>query len=152
MRLLTAFAVCLVSAIFPLINAEAYVGALAAVDGGSHVWAIALAAGSGQTCGKVIYYLTGRGSREWRWTRRRKASPKWQARAERWELRIQHRRWTAAAVLAVSAVVGLPPLAILSVIAGRMRFSLPIFVAVVFVGRTLRFAALFAGVAALDLT
>jgi membrane protein YqaA with SNARE-associated domain len=149
MLLLSTFGVCLLSAVFPPVNAEAYLGALAAIHHGSEIWLIAVAAALGQTCGKVVFFLLGRSSLNWAWVRKKTESAKWQARLARSQAMISGNRWSATALLLASAFLGLPPLAIISVIAGQLRAPLPLFVVAVFVGRTLRFAVVLGAVAAI---
>jgi len=150
MLLLSTFGVCLLSAVFPVVNAETYVGALAAVGGdASRLWPIALIGAVGQTIGKVAFFYLGRSSLNWRWVRRKTESPKWQARMARWQRRTHQNPATVFGLVSVSAVVGLPPLAIISVLVGQLRSSIVLFVVAVFAGRTLRFAAIFAGIATL---
>jgi membrane protein YqaA with SNARE-associated domain len=150
--LLSTFGICVVSALFPVVNAEAYLGALATMGDGSHLWGVAVAAGLGQTCGKLVFFHVGRSSLSWGWVRRKIDSPRWQARVARWQRRTHDNPWAVTGLIGVSALLGLPPLAIVSVLAGQLRAPVAIFAVSVFVGRTLRFAAVFAGVSALDLT
>ena len=150
--LLATFGICLVSAVFPVVNAEAYLGALSAVGDGSRMWAIAAAAALGQTCGKLVFFGLGRSSLGWAWVRRRTESPKWQERMAVWQRRARHGPWSVTGLIGASALVGVPPLAIVSVLAGQLRASLPVFVVAVLAGRTLRFAAVFAGISAASLT
>ncbi|MGH3315719.1 MAG: VTT domain-containing protein [Nocardioidaceae bacterium] len=150
MLLLSTFGVCLLSALFPVVNAETYVGALAAVGSdASQLWPIALIGAVGQTIGKVAFFYLGRSSLNWRWVRRKTETPKWQARMERWQARTHRNPATVFGLVSVSAVVGLPPLAIISVLVGQLRSSIALFIVAVFAGRTLRFAAIFGGVALL---
>ena len=149
--LLGTFGVCLVSALFPLVNAEAYLGALAAVGDGSRVWAVAAVAALGQTCGKLVFFGLGRSSLSWAWVRRKTESPKWQARTATWQRRTRDNPWSVTGLIGASALLGLPPLAIISVLAGQLRASLALFAVAVFTGRTLRFAAVFAGVSAVGI-
>jgi membrane protein YqaA with SNARE-associated domain len=150
MLLLSTFGYCLLSAVFPLANAEAYLGALAATDhGGSTVWLLAATASAGQTVGKVAFYSLGRSSLNWAWVRKKTETVKWQARLAKWQETIHGKRWAATALLLASAFLGIPPLAVVSVIAGQLKSPLPLFVVAVFVGRTMRFAALLGGVDAL---
>lgn len=140
--LATTFCYCIASALVPLINAEAYVGTVAAVFDGAGVWAVAAAAAGGQMVGKVIYFLLGRSSLSWTWVRKKTESPKWQAALARWQRRIGGRPWLAGLVLLVSAFAGFPPFAILSIIAGQLRVPMPLFVVVGLVGRFARFATI----------
>jgi len=151
MLLLATFGVCLVSALFPLVNAEAYVGAVAVAYPGAFLWSLAAVAALGQTCGKLVFYLLGQNSLNWRWVRRKIESPKAQARLAAWQRRTQDNPWTVTGLIGVSALLGLPPLAIISVLAGQLRAPVVLFTAAVFTGRTLRFAAVFAGIAAVGL-
>jgi membrane protein YqaA with SNARE-associated domain len=149
--LLSTFGICIVSALFPLVNAEAYVSALAAVGDGTQVWSVAAAAGLGQTCGKLVFFQIGRSSLGWAWVRRRTDSPRWQARLARWQRRTRDNPWSVTGLVGASALLGVPPLAIVSVLAGQLRASVVLFTVAVVAGRTLRFAAVFAGVSAVDL-
>lgn len=143
MGLLAAtFCYCIASALIPLINAEAYVGAVAATFTGHSIWLVAAAAAGGQMVGKVAYFLIGRNSLRWSWVRRKIESPKWQRTFLTWQRRIGGRPWLAAVLLLVSAALGFPPFAVVSVVAGQLRVPLTLFVVVGFVGRLLRFASL----------
>lgn len=143
--LLGTFGVSVASALLPLINIEAYLGAVAAGRVGA-VWPLATVAALGQMIGKVAYYLLGRSSLEWEWVRRRTDSPKFQARLATWQRRVGDRPLLGGLVIFASATVGLPPLAIVSVIAGSLRLSLPVFFVVGLVGRVLRFASILGAV------
>jgi membrane protein YqaA with SNARE-associated domain len=127
------------SALLPLLNAEVYLAALA-VSQPVPIWPLAIAAGLGQILGKLLYYLVGRSSLEWRWVRRHTDTPRFQELLSRWRARVDDRPLVGAALVLVSASTGLPPFAIIAVLAGTLRLSLPIFLAVGFVGRVLRFA------------
>jgi membrane protein YqaA with SNARE-associated domain len=149
MLLLTTFGICLLSAVFPLVNAEAYMGALAVTHQGSQMWLISASAAAGQTVGKIAFFLLGRSSLNWRWVRKRTETEKWQARLERWQARIHGNLWSATGLLLASAFFGIPPLAIISVVAGQLRAPLWLFTVAVLVGRTLRFVVVLGGAAVL---
>lgn len=125
----------------PFLNAEAYLAVLT-----THqvvpLWPLAIAAALGQMVGKVVYFLIGRSSLDWHWVVRHTESPRFQASLARWQHRIGGRPLVAGALVLVSATVGLPPFAIIAVLAGTLRTSLWVFVGVGFVGRTLRFASI----------
>jgi membrane protein YqaA with SNARE-associated domain len=148
--LLSTFCVALLSALFPLVNAEAYLAALAALGEHPGTWPVAAVAATGQTCGKVLFFQLGRSSLDWQWVRRRTDTPKWQAHLARWQRRSQGNPWASTGLVGASALLGLPPLAVISVLAGQLRVSLALFTVSVFVGRTLRFAAVLGGVALLS--
>ncbi|MFD2077690.1 membrane protein YqaA, SNARE-associated domain [Actinopolymorpha cephalotaxi] len=143
MGLLAAtFCYCIASALIPLINAEAYVGAVAATFTGQSIWLVAAAAAGGQMVGKVAYFMIGRNSLRWSWVRKKTESPKWQQTFLTWQRRIGGRPWLAGVLLLVSAALGFPPFAVVSVVAGQLRVPITLFVVVGFVGRLLRFASL----------
>lgn len=129
---------CLGSALIPVMNAEAY---LSVVAHDSHVWAPALGivAGLGQAGGKVLWYYAGRGSTRIPWIAKKLESPKWKATYDRWHLRTTGRPILATALLAVSGFSGFPPLAVMAVLFGALRFNVAVFAVTVFLSRSLRF-------------
>jgi len=145
------------SALIPLVNAEAYLGALAAtgVGGGqgdaATLWLLSFVAAVGQTIGKVIYYELGRSSLKWAWVRRKTETPKWQDRLTRWRAKVDSNRLGAGALVFAAASLGVPPLAVIAVIAGQLNINRYVFIANVLVGRTLRFAAVLFGVGLLGI-
>lgn len=145
--LLTTIGVCFVSALIPLVNAEAYLGGVSLLGGGSELWVLSAAAALGQMAGKVIWYQLGRSSLNWGWVRRKTDSAKWRSRFETWQRRTRGNPWLAGLLVFASALVGLPPFAIISVLAGQLRVPLILFVLTGFVGRLLRFAGILGGVA-----
>jgi len=146
--LAATFGFALLSAIVPIANIEAFLAAGTAA-GSSTWWALALVATAGQMLGKVGFYLLGRESTQWAWVRRRTAGGK----AERWLARLtltaERRPWSTWLVVAASAVVGIPPFAIVSVLAGQVRVPLVVFLVVGSAGRFVRFAAIVLGVESL---
>jgi membrane protein YqaA with SNARE-associated domain len=133
------FAWCFLSAIVPVVNAEVYLVGVA-VASSSPRWYLALAAAAGQVLGKVLFYLVGRGvldlprlrgrgTATGRWTRRLQTAQDWAGR----------HAWGPAALTGASAVVGLPPFAVVSLLAGTLRMRWWVFVLVGLGGRYLRF-------------
>ena len=168
-----ALAVGLVSATTALLPVEVYVLGVAATQPAGVALAVAVAAGAGQTAGKVALLLGARGAasprglrrfarprqhaattpgagwgvgqdagagvavaRSGLWAAAGRATCAVMAVAARW----LHSRWAPLVVL-VSAVVGVPPLMLLSVAAGVARVPVTRFAPACFVGRTLRFVA-----------
>ena len=154
-----------VSAVVPLLAVEAYVVAVAATNPAGVGVAVALAAAVGQTAGKSAIFLAVRSAGRSRWSRRihrhaleamGRAGPvapgqpgtsAW-ARAGRllrrltaWSLLVLSGPWGAAVVL-LAAVLGVPPLLVVSAAAGASRLPLPVFVAACLVGRSVRLVAL----------
>ncbi|SFP02386.1 hypothetical protein SAMN05421810_101724 [Amycolatopsis arida] len=136
-----------VSALLPVVNMEVYlVGVLAARP--DLPWAaMGVAAAVGQMVGKLCYFYAGRGGvRLGRRRLRRRADP---ARAGRWATDVRRfrdavalRPVAAGAILFLSAGTGVPPFAVLAVVAGAAGMPAPRFVVLGLAGRTLRFCAL----------
>lgn len=145
-QLLTTLGVCFVSAFIPLINAEAYLAAITAADQQVSVWSLALAAAIGQMLGKIVWYEAGRHSLRWKWIRKRLETPKWRVRYTKWEGRVTGRPIVSALVLLASAFIGVPPFAVLSVLAGQLRMPFGLFVVAGLIGRLGRFALVVAGI------
>jgi membrane protein YqaA with SNARE-associated domain len=153
---LSFFGLGLVSAFLPFVNAEAAaVGAAAKESQGWFVLVVVLALG--QTLGKVLIFVGVRRGGRWtsRWTHGRApaAVDTVEVEARRW------RRWrralralTVAMVASIerpvigplvffaSALVGIPPLLGVAVVAGASKASLPVFTTAVVVGRVGRFS------------
>lgn len=147
MKLLaTTFFVSIASALVPLINIEAYIAGVGALVHHYGIWPVALVAAAGQTIGKVFWYEVGRTSMHWRYIKRQMERPAWQKRYDQVKTMTDERPWAGLGLLAVSAVTGFPPLAIMAVLAGQLRFHRLWFYGITFAGRTLRFAAVLGGV------
>ena len=73
-------------------------------------------------------------------------TPRWQQQYDKWTSRIDDRPWVGMALLFFSSTLGFPPLAIMAVLAGQLRFNRLWFYLTTFVGRALRFAAVLGGV------
>lgn len=148
--LLTLLLLGFTSALVPVINIEAYLALLAAVSDVGSVWVLALTAAVGQMFGKLLWYRIGASSLGWGWVRRKVEKPKAQARLELWRARTHQRPVVAGALVFVSAVTGLPPFAVLSVVAGQLRMNLTLFLGLGLLGRWVRFAAVLGGVSWLE--
>lgn len=135
------------SALVPIINIEAYLGVRATVAAMDSVWLMALLPAVGQMAGKTVWYFLGASALHWRWVRRRVEKPKNAARLELWRARTHDRPVLAGALTLVSAYSGLPPFAILSVIAGQLRMNLVLFLTLGLLGRWLRFLTILGGAA-----
>lgn len=138
-----------VSALVPLINLELYLLGLLATTAPEHTWLVALAAAVGQTAGKLVYFESARLAARWPRLRRvlaRRRGGAGQARppgrVARWVHSIADSQPTVAAVVAVSAVVGIPPLLAAAGVAGTTRLRTWLFVVVCLLGRWLRFGLL----------
>ena len=143
---LTLFALGFASALVPIINIEAYLAVRAAVTEVGSVWTLSFVAAVGQMVGKLIWYQIGASSLGWGWVRRKVEKPKARARLELWRSRTHERPVLAGTLVFVSALLGLPPFAILAVVAGQLRMSLTLFLTLGFFGRWLRFVVVLGGV------
>lgn len=140
------------SALVPVLNIEAYLAIREAVSEVESIWLIALAAAVGQMIGKLLWYQIGASSLGWGWVRRRAEKPKAQARLELWRSRTHERPVIAGTLVLVSAFSGLPPFAVLAVLAGQLRMSLTLFLSLGLLGRWLRFALVLGGMSWLEAT
>lgn len=136
------------SAVVPLANAEVYVATAEAVGAG-HAALVGASVGTGQAFGKSALFLAVRHGKRLPHFARRKV-----ATAPRWPRlrRISDRllvligsRWGWAITL-LAAVVGMPPLYPLAMIAGATRMPLLLFFGIVLLGRCTRFVLLAFGI------
>ncbi len=101
---------------------------------------LALAASPGQVTGEMLFYLLGIGAVRNPWLQRKAVAKgrfvEWIRRLVEWCAEHPTR---AFAVVAVSAVVGLPPIAATSVLAGTLRMRWWVFAPTTWAGRFVRF-------------
>ena len=155
--LLTSVGYGVLSAVVPVINAEAYVigSQVSAVAGPVP---IAVGVGIGQMFGKLILFLSVRQGKELRFIRhrreeaRREPVSKARARFRQGITRllelVGQKRWGLPIVL-LAAVVGLPPLYAVALLAGATAMRGLWFALLVLVGRVSRFVLLALGVGGL---
>lgn len=152
-----SLAMGLLSALVPFVNAEVYAVALGLKAGPLTAVFCAVALGVGQTGGKWVWFTSGRSGAQVHARRRARratlvpggagdgpagaADPAAAQERERLaglKARLQDRRSSAGLVL-LSASVGLPPLALVSVAAGATRMRPRDFLLCCLLGRTARF-------------
>ncbi|MCD4526258.1 hypothetical protein [Nocardioides sp. cx-173] len=146
---LWSFGVSIASALFPLINMEVILGGMAATVGDGHAFALAVAAGAGQTVGKIVWYELTRRSFDTEWVQKRLSGPKVSQSYLRWQQRIEGRPWFGGSIMLVSSFAGVPPLLVMAAVAGALKMRMYVFLPTIFVGRTLRFWLVLAGVESL---
>jgi len=138
------------SALIPILNVEAYLVVVAAKLDGISAWELAAVGGAGQGLGKVIWYYAGAHSLKLKWMQRKMDTEKWAASYAKWHERIVGRPVLAGVISFTSAVTGIPPLAVIAVLAGALRMNFLTFIVTVLVGRTIRFWLVLEGVGAVE--
>ncbi len=158
LALLTSLGYGVVSAIVPVVNAEAYVIAsqVSAVAGPVP---IAIGVGIGQTIGKILLFLGVRRGKDFPFVQHRRAQPDRvvgpaRTRVRRWISQllalVGQKRWGLPIVF-VAALVGVPPLFAVALLAGATKMRIGWFAVVVLVGRVARFVLVAHGVQILHL-
>jgi len=155
--LLTSVGFGVLSAVIPLANAEAYVIASQVSEMAGAV-PVAVGVGLGQTVGKLLLFFGVRRGRDFRFVKARRAAaanrPPGPARARARAVTVQllgligTKRWGLPIVL-VAAVVGLPPLYAVALLAGATKMRAVWFAGCVLVGRVARFVLVATGSAGL---
>ena len=143
---LAVFGLAVASALIPLINIEAII-ALAAAQGQAPTWILVLAATVGQMAGKLFWYYGGRELDRFGFVARRMERPRAKASLARWRLRTEGRPWFCAGLLLLSAATGIPPYAVVCVLAGTLRVPVAVFLVTGLLGRAVRFWAVIGGTA-----
>lgn len=137
-RLTALFLFALAAAFIPVLNVETYLVAQQMLIPGSLVLPVLIAA-LGQTLGKIGWYEAGRGATRWAWMAKRLDRPRFKERSEKLRVRLEGRPWLTSGVLLASSGVSVPPIAIMSVVAGHLHIHRGLFAGTVFVGRFVRF-------------
>jgi membrane protein YqaA with SNARE-associated domain len=143
---LLAFATGTASALLPVINAEVYAVAVAGRSQPGLALVLVVCLAMGQTLGKLLLFETARrgGGRLGRWVASRQTE-RGKRRTGRWSPQIKKAlgsRRTGHPLVLVSAALGLPPLAAISLAAGASGQRRWEFGALCLLGRTARFAVL----------
>ncbi len=159
LALLTSVGFGVLSAIIPIANAEAYVIAsqVSAIAGPIP---IAIGVGLGQTVGKILLFIGVRRGKDYPlFKHRTKVTPdkpvgrlRSRSRSSLSELLrlVGQERW-GLPIVGLAAVVGLPPLYAVALLAGATQMRLLSFALVVLAGRILRFVLVATGVASFHL-
>ena len=131
-----AFVVGAVSSVVPIISIDLFLIGLTVAAGATSAGPVVVLAAAGQLAGKLPIYYATRGVAALPGPQR--------ARLERVRARIARWRDAPHAVLATSAVLGLPPFSLVATAAGALAIRVRPFCAIVFAGRALRFAIVIA--------
>jgi membrane protein YqaA with SNARE-associated domain len=131
-----AFVVAAISSVIPFVSIDVFLVGIALAASSCFGPLVVVCAAAGQVVGKLPIYYATRGAAGLPGPQR--------ARVDR--LRAWLARWQRAprAVLAASAVFGLPPFALAATAAGALGIRVREFCAVVFAGRALHFAIVLA--------
>jgi membrane protein YqaA with SNARE-associated domain len=133
---LSYFGLAVASAVFPWMNAEIIVLSLPAVaHSRAALIALVVIATAGQMTGKCIVYCAGRKGDRILPSRLSSTLMKW---SERFETRPRR----AVALVLVSALTGLPPFFLITLVAGSVKMNLALFLTAGTAGRLVRFGAL----------
>jgi membrane protein YqaA with SNARE-associated domain len=129
---LSTFGVCLASGFVPLVNAELYLLAASAASPSYAALPLLVMGTLGQMTAKVVMYLGGQGVL-------RLPSRKFAKRMDEAAELMERWRGRTGTMVFASALIGLPPFFIVSVVCGAARFGLWRFVILGTIGRFLRF-------------
>ncbi len=129
------FGFAFVSGVIPFVlNIELYLLAVAALTDAPAAAIVGLAT-AGQTSAKLVLYFVGKGALNVRWVRKSASSKAAGAFAKR--------PGGGLSIVAISAIIGMPPLYAVSLVAGTLRLPLTAFTVVIIIGRLIRFAAVY---------
>ena len=129
------FGFAFVSGVIPFVlNIELYLLAVAAFTDAPAAAIVGLAT-AGQTAAKLVLYLVGRGALNIRWVKKGAASKAAGAFAKR--------PGAGLGIVALSSVVGIPPLYAVSLVAGTLRLPPAAFTVIIVAGRLGRFTAVY---------
>lgn len=148
LQLLVAFAVGIGSALLPIfINAELFVAGLGAtVDSRINLVLVIVSLVAATTIGKAfVFQLARQGSRKIRSVERKPPRNAFIAGIRRlsdWLLSLLDRQYVGALTAFVSSLTGVPPLAIVTIVAGASRQPQWLFLTMVFIGRMIQFLAI----------
>jgi membrane protein YqaA with SNARE-associated domain len=136
LALLVAALVGLGSALLPVVNAEAYAVVAA---GSAPALGVAFALAVGPTAGKLVLFESARrGTDRWKAQEETSRRARWTARVRPWLTSPR----TGPPVVLLSATLGLPPLAVVALVAGACGQPRRLFAALVLLGRGVRFAVI----------
>lgn len=136
------------SAILPIfLNAEAYVIASAALSSRDTLVLIIVSLVVGTIVGKAMVFELARQGKRKLDERGEPKPPRnrftaWVRRASDWMLGLLDRKWAGGLTVFASSLIGIPPLAVVSILAGLSKQPLWVFLTLVGVGRLIQFLAI----------
>jgi membrane protein YqaA with SNARE-associated domain len=129
------YLMCLVGGFVPIINAEVYLASVGAMSERAMVLPLVVVGTLGQMTAKTAIFLGGRGLLRLPKARDSERMRVVLAKARAW-------RGPIELFVFVSAVVGIPPFYIVSLLGGALDLSVARFIVVGFTGRLIRFLAI----------
>ena len=129
------YLMCLVGGFVPIINAEVYLASIGAMSERAMVLPLVVVGTLGQMTAKTAIFLGGRGLLRLPKARDSERMRVVLAKARAW-------RGPIELFVFVSAVVGIPPFYIVSLLGGALDLSVARFIVVGFTGRLIRFLAI----------
>ena len=123
---------CLVGGFVPIVNAEVYMASIGAMSERAAVFPLVVVGTLGQMTAKTMLFLAGRGLLKLPVARDSERMRVVLAKARSW-------RGPIELFVFVSAVSGIPPFYIVSLLGGALELSVARFVIVGFTGRLIRF-------------
>jgi membrane protein YqaA with SNARE-associated domain len=129
------FVVSIIAGLVPLVNTELFLAALVrlAVDRGSQLPGIVVAAATGQMIAKIGLYYAGMGLLEL-------PRGRYQAKIELARKKLERWKTQPYLIYALSSVLGVPPLYLTVLAAGAMKIRFAAFLVIGLLGRLVRFA------------
>ena len=129
------YLVCLVGGFVPIINAEVYLASVGAMSERAMVFPLIVTGTLGQMTAKTAIFLAGRGLLRLPVARDSERMRVVLAKARAW-------RGPIELFVFMSAVLGIPPFYIVSLLGGALDLSVARFIVVGFTGRLIRFLAI----------
>ena len=134
---LATLIVSVLSGLVPVVNGELYLIAAIVVAGDPTIaLVLAVIVAIGQMIAKIGLYFAARGATELG------RSTRLGAKLERAQLLVERWRNKPLTLLSISAVTGLPPFYLVSLVAGVVRIRFGVFLVLGLAGRVIRFVAL----------
>jgi membrane protein YqaA with SNARE-associated domain len=130
---LAVFVLSLVSGVFPIVSLEAGLLVLAVALPAAETLPLAASAATGQILANGLLYATG--------LKLPRGSSGTSTRVEALRARLERSETAGQGLLLLSAVVGIPPFCLISVVAGALRMPVGRFLLMGWAGQLVRFAA-----------
>ena len=129
------FVVCVIGGFVPIVNAEVYFASIGATSERAVLFPIVVIGTLGQMTAKTAIFCAGRGILRLPITRNSERMRVVLAKARAW-------RGPIELFVFVSAVFGIPPFYIVSLVGGTLELSVTRFILLGFTGRLIRFSAI----------